>query len=56
MKMYLGLIKYRPNIAWFEIYKLIEANSKEEAEKKLKIWADKSVNEENKVLIVTETL
>ena len=56
MEMYLGLIKYRPNTTWFEIYKLIKASSKQEAELKLKNWADKNVNQEDKLLIVTETL
>lgn len=54
--LYLGLIKYRPNVNWFEIYKLIKANSKEEAENKLKIWSDINVNDQNKILIITETL
>lgn len=54
--MYLGLIRYRPNTTWFEIYKLIKANSKEEAEIKLKNWADKNVAQQRKILIVTETL
>lgn len=53
---YLGLIKYRPNTTWFEIYKLIKAHTKGQAELKLKNWADKNVNQEDKILIVTETL
>ena len=56
MEIFLGLIKYRPNTTWFEIYKLIKANSKEEAEIKLKNWADKNVIQENKIIIITETL
>ena len=56
MNLYLGLIKYRPNVTWFEIYKLIKADSKEIAEKKLRVWADKNVTQEDKILIITETL
>lgn len=56
MEMYLGLIKYRPNTTWFEIYKLIKAVSKQEAELKLKNWADKNINQQDKILIITETL
>lgn len=56
MEIYLGLIKYRPNTTWFEIYKLIKADTKEEAERKLIDWADKNVNQEDKILIVTESL
>ena len=56
MNFYLGLIKYRPNTTWFEIHKLIRANSVEEARKKLTVWADKNVPNEDKIVIVTETL
>lgn len=54
--LYLGLIKYRPNVQWFEIYKLIKSDTKENAEKKLKKWADESVSDPNILIIVTETL
>jgi hypothetical protein len=53
---YLGLIKYRPNTKWFEIYKLILAETRDEAEKKLRVWADKSVADKNVFITVTETL
>lgn len=56
MDFYLGLIKYRPNITWFEIHKLIKATSMQEAEEKLKIWADINVPNQDKIIIVTETL
>lgn len=56
MNFYLGLIRYRPNITWFEVYRLITANSVEEAEKKLRVWADVNVQNEDKIIIVTETL
>lgn len=56
MEMFLGLIKYRPNTTWFEIYKLIKADTKEEAEIKLKKWADENVIQKDKILFVTSTL
>ncbi len=56
MKYYLGLIKYRPNVKWIEIHKLIKAESRDEAEKKLWDWADKNVAQKDFLIIVTETL
>jgi membrane protein DedA with SNARE-associated domain len=56
MEYYLGLIKYRPNTKWFEIYKLIKAKDIIEAESKLKKWADKSVADRNVCIIITECL
>ena len=56
MKYYLGLIKYRPNMKWFEIHKLIQAESVIDAEIKLRNWADKNVADKDILMIVTETL
>jgi hypothetical protein len=56
MEFYLGLIKYRPNVVWVEIYKLIKADSIENAEIKLKDWADKNVHCQDVLVIVTETI
>lgn len=57
MNLYLGLIKYRPNTQWCEVYKLIKAETKEIAEAKLKKWSDENLSlVENKLIIVTETL
>ena len=56
MKYYLGIIKYRPNMNWIEIHKLIQADTKNIAEKKLRCWADENVANKNILIIVTETL
>jgi hypothetical protein len=56
MKMYLGLIKYRPNVIWMEVYKLIEADSKENAELKLRNWADKNIVDRDLIITISETL
>ena len=52
MKYYLGIIKHRPNVKWIEIHKLIQAETREEAERKLRKWADKNVSDQN---ILTNT-
>jgi hypothetical protein len=56
LQYYLGHIKYRPNTVWFEVYKLILAKDIDSAEKKLRVWAEKSIADKNVVIIVTETL
>jgi len=55
-KYYLGLIKYRPNTVWFEVHKLIQAEDKDLAEKKLRSWGEKNIADKNIMVIVTETL
>ena len=56
MKYYLGIIKHRPNVKWIEIHKLIQADTMDEAERKLRKWADKNVADQDILTIVTETL
>jgi len=56
MKYYLGIIKYRPNVNWIEIHKLIQADTRDEAERKLREWADKNVANKDILTIVTETI
>jgi hypothetical protein len=41
MEYYLGIIKYRPNVNWIEIHNLIQAETRDEAERKLRKWAEK---------------
>jgi hypothetical protein len=56
MEFYLGLIRYRPNVVWIEIYKLIKADSIENAEIKLKSWANKNTHYKDVLITVTETI
>lgn len=56
MKYYLGTIRYRPNMTWIDINKLIYSSKLEEAEKKLRQWADKNMSTKDFLIIVTETL
>jgi len=53
---YLGKIRYRTNVKWNEIDKLIEANDIQEAEKKLHSWGLENVGTKDFLIIVTETL
>jgi hypothetical protein len=56
MKYYLGLIKYRPNTKWFEVYKLIQAEGIILAEKKLRKWGENNISDKDIFVTVTETL
>nr|DAI89572.1 MAG TPA: Stage VI sporulation protein F [Caudoviricetes sp.] len=53
---YLGRIKYRTNVNWNEVNKLIQAETIQEAEKKLREWANKNMSTEQFLITVTETL
>ncbi len=56
MKYYLGKIRYRTNVKWNEIDKLIQSEDRVTAEIKLRDWADKNVATKDFLIIVTETL
>lgn len=56
MKYYLGKIKYRTNVKWNEVDKLIQAEDLSEAERKIYEWGLKNITTKDFLIIVTETL